>query len=162
MTRCCETRSPGLRAPRPASRPAPQPNRRSTRCSPTSRKRSAHTSPGAAARTSIKRTQKQRCAAAHESSPDPPAAPAEEPVLSPCCDLLQQHVDAREALLRALLDAVLHCGVALLGRLEAHRLRQLRLVAEILELQRLQVVLERLHEALGWLDLAELALDDAG
>src|SRR5436190_7790407 len=77
------------------------------------------------------------------------------------CDLPQQRVDAREALLGAFLDAVLHGGVPLLGRLEAHRLRQLRLFAEILELERLQVVLERLHEALGWVDLAELALDDA-
>src|SRR2546423_9123275 len=76
-------------------------------------------------------------------------------------DLLQQRVDAREAALRSFLDAVLHGGVPLLGRLEAHRLRQLRLFTEILELERLQVVLERLHEALGWLDLAELALDDA-
>ena len=42
-----------------------------------------------------------------------------------------------------------------------HRLRQLRLVAEILELERLQMVLERLHEPLGRVDLAELALDDA-
>src|SRR5438270_2884078 len=78
-----------------------------------------------------------------------------------CCDLLQQRVDARKALLGALFDAVLHRGVPLLGRLEAHRLRQLRLLTEILELERLQMVLERLHEALGWLDLAELALDDA-
>jgi hypothetical protein len=31
----------------------------------------------------------------------------------------------------------------------------------LLELERLQVVLERLHEALGRVDLAELALDDA-
>src|SRR5205814_7237869 len=85
-----------------------------------------------------------------------PAAPA-----ALRCDLLQQRVDAREARLRALLDAVLHGGVPLLGRLEAHRLGQLRPLAEILELERLQVVLERLHEALGWLDLAELALDDA-
>src|SRR3989440_12694200 len=77
------------------------------------------------------------------------------------CDLLQQRVDALEARLRALLDAVLHRGVALLGRLEAHRLRQLRLLTEILELERLQVVLERLHEALGWLNLAGLALDDS-
>src|SRR5439155_13510087 len=76
-------------------------------------------------------------------------------------DPLQQRVDAREAPLRTLLDAVLHAGVALLGRLEAHRLGQLRLLAEILELERLQVVLERLHEALGWLDLAEFALDRA-
>src|SRR5207249_3614450 len=37
----------------------------------------------------------------------------------------------------------------------------LRLLAEILELERLQVVLERLHEALGRIDLAELALDGA-
>ena len=51
--------------------------------------------------------------------------------------------------LRSFLDAVLHGGVALLGRLEAHRLRQLCPVAEILELERLQVVLERLHEPLG-------------
>src|SRR5439155_13915479 len=77
------------------------------------------------------------------------------------CDLLQQRVHAREAALCSFLDAVLHCRVALLGRSEAHRLRQLRLLAEILELERLQVVLERLHEALGGLDLAELALDDA-
>src|SRR5262245_24916319 len=77
------------------------------------------------------------------------------------CDLRQQRVDARKAGLRALLDAVLHGGVALLGRLEAHRLRQPCLLAEIVELECLQVVLERLHEALGRLDLAELALDDA-
>src|SRR5205085_8186428 len=77
------------------------------------------------------------------------------------CDLLQQRVDAREARLRALLDAVLHRGVPLLGRLEPHRLRQLRLLTEIFELERLQMVLERLHEARGWLDLAELALDVA-
>src|SRR5262249_12025816 len=38
---------------------------------------------------------------------------------------------------------------------------QLRLLAEILELERLEVVLERLHETLGRVDLAELALDDA-
>jgi hypothetical protein len=74
---------------------------------------------------------------------------------------VQQRVDAREAALRALLDAVLHRHVALLGRLESHRLRQLRPVAQILELERLQVVLERLHEPLGRVDLAELALDDA-
>ena len=42
-----------------------------------------------------------------------------------------------------------------------HRLRQLRPLAQILELERLQVVLERLHEPLGRIDLAELALDDA-
>src|SRR5437588_5355672 len=78
-----------------------------------------------------------------------------------CCDLLQQRVDARKALLGALFDAVLHRSVPLLGRLEAHRLRQLRLLTEILELERLQMVLERLHKALGRLDLAELALDVA-
>src|SRR5438270_5246679 len=77
------------------------------------------------------------------------------------CDLLQQRVDAREARLRALLDAVLHRGVPLLGRLEAHRLRQLRLLTEILELECLQVILECLHEPRGWLDLAKLALDYA-
>src|SRR5918995_2414754 len=76
-------------------------------------------------------------------------------------DLLQHRVDALEARLCALLDAVLHRGVPLLGRLETHRLRQLRLLTEILELERLQVVLERLDETLGGLDLAELALDDA-
>src|SRR5436305_8369950 len=76
-------------------------------------------------------------------------------------DLLQQRVDTLEPRLRALLDAVLHRRVPLLGRLEAHRLRQLRLLAEVLELERLQVVLERLHEALGRLDLAELAFDEA-
>ena len=74
---------------------------------------------------------------------------------------LQHRVDAGEAALRAFLDAVLHRRVALLGRLEAHRLRQLRPLAEILELERLQVVLERLHEPRGRVDLAELALDDA-
>src|SRR5919109_2968561 len=74
---------------------------------------------------------------------------------------LEYCVDPREAALRALLDAVLHRRVALLGRLEAHRLGQLRLLTKILELQRLQVILERLHEALGWVDLMELALDDA-
>src|ERR671934_1524976 len=74
---------------------------------------------------------------------------------------LEQRVDAREAALRALLDAVLHRRVALIGRGEAQRLRQLRPVAEILELQRLQVILERLHEPLRCLDLAVLALDDA-
>src|SRR5437773_8427064 len=42
-----------------------------------------------------------------------------------------------------------------------HRLRQPRPVAQIFELERLQVVLERLHEPLGRVDLAELALDDA-
>ena len=67
----------------------------------------------------------------------------------------------REAALRAFLDAVLHRRVALLSRGEAHRLGQLRPVAEILELERLQVVLERLHEPFRRLDLAEFALDDA-
>src|SRR5438445_5944302 len=74
---------------------------------------------------------------------------------------MQQLVHAREAALRSVLDAVLHRRVALLGRSEAHRLRQLRPVAQILELERLQVVLERLHEPLGRVDLAELALDAA-
>src|SRR4051794_4141695 len=73
---------------------------------------------------------------------------------------LQHRVHAREAALRAFLDAVLHRRVALLGRAEAHRLRQLRPVAEILELERLQVVLERLHEPLRLVHLAELALDE--
>src|SRR5204863_6709191 len=50
---------------------------------------------------------------------------------------------------------------ALRGRGEAHGLRQLRPVAQILELERLQVILERLHEPPGRVDLAELALDDA-
>src|SRR5437763_6590935 len=85
-------------------------------------------------------------------------SPAEE---SSAGDPLQDRVDALEARLRALLDPVVHRRIALFGRLEAHRLRQLRLLAEVLELQRLQVVLECLHEALGRLDLAELALDDA-
>src|SRR5690242_14365164 len=74
---------------------------------------------------------------------------------------LKHRVDAREAAPGALLDAVLHRRVAFLDRREAHRLRQLRLLAEILELQRLQMVLERLHQPLRRLDLAELALDDA-
>src|SRR5919202_1772920 len=81
--------------------------------------------------------------------------------LHPVCEPLEQRVDAREAGLRTLLDAVLHRRVALLGRGEAHRLRQLRPLAEILELERLQMILERLHEPLGRVDLAELALDDA-
>src|SRR5262249_26254072 len=58
-------------------------------------------------------------------------------------------------------DTVLHRRVALLGRAEEHRLRQLRAVAEILELERLQVILERLNEPLRRLDHAVLALDDA-
>ena len=74
---------------------------------------------------------------------------------------LQQLFHAREASLRSFLDAVLHRGVALLGRTEAHRLGQLRPVAHILELERLPVVLERLPQPLGGVDLAELALDDA-
>src|SRR5436853_2919539 len=74
---------------------------------------------------------------------------------------MQQRVHAREAALRSFLDAVLHRRVALLGRSEAHRLRQPRPIAQILDLERLQVVLERLHEPLGRVDLAELALDDA-
>src|SRR5207248_5874495 len=61
----------------------------------------------------------------------------------------------------AFLDAVLHRRVALFGGREAHRLRQLRPVAEVFELERLQVVLERLHEPRGRVDLAELAFDDA-
>src|SRR4029077_21251688 len=74
---------------------------------------------------------------------------------------LQQGVEAREAALRSFLDAVLHGRVALLGRVEAHRLGQLRPLAEILELERLQMILERLHEPHGRVDLAVLALDDA-
>src|SRR5438067_24171 len=85
-------------------------------------------------------------------------SPAEE---SSAGDPLQDRVDALEARLRALLDPVVHRRVALLGRLEAHRLRQLRLFAEVVELQGLQVILERLDEALRRLDLVELALDDA-
>src|ERR671918_206774 len=77
------------------------------------------------------------------------------------CDLLQHRVDAREAGLRTLLDAVLHGGVTLVGRLEAHCLRQLRLLAEVLELEGLEMVLKGLDEPLGRVDFAELALDDA-
>src|SRR5262249_16353614 len=73
----------------------------------------------------------------------------------------QQRIDLRKAALRALLDAVLHRHVALLGGGEAHRLRELCPLAEILELQRLQVILERLHDTLGRLDLVELPLDEA-
>src|SRR5205085_11519884 len=91
----------------------------------------------------------------------PPCAALATATPASRCDLLQQRVHAREAALRSFLDAVLHRRVALLGRREAHRLRQLRPVAQILELERLQVVLERLHEPLGRVDLAELALDDA-
>ena len=75
-------------------------------------------------------------------------------------DLRQQRVDPREARLRALFDAVLHGRVPLFGGCEAHRLRQLRLVTQILELERLQVILEGLHEALWRLNLPKLALDD--
>src|SRR5690242_14701891 len=76
---------------------------------------------------------------------------------SPSGERLEHRVDPREAALRTLLDAVLHGRVAFLGRGEAHGLGQLRpLVAEILELERLQVVLERLDEPLRRLDLAEL------
>src|SRR5882757_7435511 len=89
----------------------------------------------------------------------PQRRPARAPVLR--CDLLQQRVDACEAALCAFFDAVLHGGVALLGCLEAHRLCQPRLLAEVFELECLQVVLERLYEAFGWFDFAELALDDA-
>src|ERR1051325_5544602 len=74
---------------------------------------------------------------------------------------LEHGVHACESTLCAFLDAVLHRRVALFGRAEAHRLRQLRPVAEILELERLQMILERLHEPLGRIDLAELAFDDA-
>src|SRR4051812_1257567 len=91
------------------------------------------------------------------------AVPSSSRALPPVSgrDLREHRVDPREAPLRTLLDAVEHRGVALLGRLETHRLRQLRLLAEILELERLQVVLERLHEPLRRVDLAELALEDA-
>src|SRR5919202_5760018 len=51
--------------------------------------------------------------------------------------------------------------LALRSRLEVHRLGQPGLLTEILEHECLQVVLECLYEALGWLELAELALDDA-
>ena len=44
---------------------------------------------------------------------------------------------------------------------EAHRLRQLRLVAEVLELERLQMVPERLHEPLGRINLAEVGVGTA-
>src|SRR5436305_7913918 len=52
-------------------------------------------------------------------------------------DLRQHRVDPRKARLRTCLDAVLHRRVALLARREAHRLRQPRTVAEVLELERL-------------------------
>src|SRR5689334_11082243 len=73
----------------------------------------------------------------------------------------QHFVDSREAALRTFLDAVVHRRVPLFGRREEHRLRQFRLFAEVLELERLQVILERLYEPLRRIDLAELALDDA-
>src|SRR4029079_17927069 len=50
---------------------------------------------------------------------------------------------------------------ALLGRLESKGLRQLRPLAEVLELERLQVVLERLYEARGGIHFQEFALDHA-
>src|SRR5262249_48410733 len=73
----------------------------------------------------------------------------------------EHRVDAREPSFRAFLDAVLHRRVALLGRLEAHCLRQPRPLAQVLELESLEVVLKRLHEAFGRCDLAKLAFDDA-
>src|SRR3954447_1477918 len=73
----------------------------------------------------------------------------------------QQRVDPLEAGLRTLGDAVAHRRVAVLGRVEAHRLHEPRAVAEVLELQRLDVVLERLEEPLRRDDLVELAVDDA-
>src|SRR5947208_13502709 len=72
----------------------------------------------------------------------------------------QDFVDPLEAALRALLDAVLHRRVAFLRRSEMHRLRELRLFAEILELERLQVVLKGLHQPPRRIDLAKLAFDD--
>src|SRR3954447_17227199 len=91
------------------------------------------------------------------------AVPSSSRALPPASarDLREHPADPRDAPLRTLLAALLRGRVALLGRLEAHRLRQLRLLAELLELERLQMVLERLHEARGRLDLAELSLDDA-
>src|SRR4029453_18497853 len=85
------------------------------------------------------------------AAPQAPNPPADPPGNSgylprPSREPRQQRVDLGEAALRSLLDAVLHRRVALLGRLEAHRLGQLRPVAQIFELERLQVVLERLHE----------------
>src|SRR4051794_28692593 len=88
---------------------------------------------------------------------------AVNPVFSAISHLRQpcQHlVDSCEAALRTFLDAVVHRRVALFGRREEHCLRQLRLLAEVFELERLQMVLESLHEPLGRIDLAELALDD--
>src|SRR6185312_10504114 len=58
----------------------------------------------------------------------------------------QHLVDSCEATLRTFLDAVVHRRVPLFGRREEHRLRELRLLAEIFELESLQVILERLHE----------------
>src|SRR4029078_3357100 len=74
--------------------------------------------------------------------------------------LRRRLVYPRDALLRALFDSVLHGRVALFGGREAHRLRQLRLIAQILELERLQVIRESRPEALWRLDLPNLALDD--
>src|SRR3954454_13676635 len=82
-------------------------------------------------------------------TPRRPSAPSD-------CELREQRVHALEARPRACLDAVLHRRVSLLHRLEAHRLRELRPLAELLELERLQVVLERLHETSGRIHLAEL------
>src|SRR5581483_10524670 len=93
--------------------------------------------------------------------PRPAVAGGRRRGLAPAGQLPQHRVDAREAALRTFLDAVLHRRVALLGGREDHRLRQLRpLRAELLELERLDVVLEGLDEPGGRLDLAELALDD--
>src|SRR5580698_3818722 len=78
-----------------------------------------------------------------------------------CADLRQNRVDAGKTALRALLDAVLHGRVALLGRLEEHRLGQPGLLTEILELERLEVILEGLDEARRRLHLPELPLDEA-
>src|SRR3954449_8275604 len=58
----------------------------------------------------------------------------------------QHFVDSCEAALRTFLDAVVHRRVALFGRREEHCLRQPRLLAEIFELESLEMVLECLHE----------------
>src|SRR5581483_11219472 len=77
-------------------------------------------------------------------------------------DARRQHcIDALEAGLGSRLDSVLHRRVALLLRFERHRLRQLGTTFHLLELERLQMVLERLHEPLRSDDLAVLALDRA-
>src|SRR4029077_12132052 len=125
--------------------------------SPESSRRGAATGPASVFRS--RRRSPSRTVEPHTSATTAPRAPTSGSRFE--SELLQHRVDSRKAALRALLYAVLHRRVPMLGRLEAHRLRELRPLAEILELERLEMILERLPQPLRRLDLAELALDEA-